>query len=155
MKTTYLSAAILSLTALASGHAMAQGLSTEQVRAELVEAARNGDLIVNPSTGQTERDLAPHLYPAREQVGLTREQVRAELVAAERNGDLIVDPSSGRTVADINPGTVSASSQAPGKTRTEVVAELVAAERNGELVGNLITGQKQNEMYPQFYPQQS
>lgn len=158
MKTTYLSAAILSLTTLASAQANAQnapqGLSSEQVRAELVEAARQGDLIVNPSTGETARDLAPHLYPASQQAGLTREQVRAELVAAERNGGLIVDPSSGRTVADNNPAVIKTTS-VQGKTRGEVVAELAAAERNGELVGNLLTGQKQNEIHPQFYPQQS
>jgi len=43
--------------------AVAQGKTREQVRAELREAQRNGDVMANSESGQTLKDLNPGRYP--------------------------------------------------------------------------------------------
>ena len=74
----------------------AQGLTRDQVRAELREAIRTGDILVGGEHGMTAYEMAPHRYPARPPVvGKTREQVRAELVEAVRTGDILVSGSMG------------------------------------------------------------
>jgi hypothetical protein len=42
---------------------VAQGKTREQVRAELREAQRNGDVMANSESGQTLKDLNPGRYP--------------------------------------------------------------------------------------------
>ncbi|PKO32186.1 MAG: hypothetical protein CVU36_04075 [Betaproteobacteria bacterium HGW-Betaproteobacteria-9] len=44
--------------------AVAQGKTREQVRAELREAQRNGDVMANSESGQTFKELNPGRYPA-------------------------------------------------------------------------------------------
>ena len=46
-----------------AGTSMAQGLTREQVRAELAQAVAQGTLIADGQTGATFRDLSPTLYP--------------------------------------------------------------------------------------------
>jgi len=66
MKTARLSLIALALTAAATSMSFAADASApktrDQVRAELVEAQRNGSLIADGQTGATFRDLAPHRY---------------------------------------------------------------------------------------------
>lgn len=111
----------------------AEGLTREQVKAELAKAQRDGKLIANVDTGVTYRDLAPHRYPAlTTTAGKFRAQVKAELAEAQRNGTLIANADTGATYRDIashlypEPGTLA------GKTREQIKLELAEAIRLGD-----------------------
>lgn len=81
----------------------ATGLTREQVKAELAEAVRNGDMIVGEQ-GRTEYERAPHRFPARVVVvGKTRDQVMAELAEAIRLGDAPLTGDNGLTPAELYP----------------------------------------------------
>ncbi|MFL6709079.1 MAG: DUF4148 domain-containing protein [Massilia sp.] len=78
-------------------------LTREQVKAQFLEAQKNGDLIVGENR-ETARELDPRLYPARADTTpkKTREQVRAELSAAQQAGDLVIG-ENGETARELNP----------------------------------------------------
>ena len=91
MNRTYLSALTLALAAMAAGNAFATDAAgpktRDQVRAELVEAQRTGD-IVHGDSGQKLNELFPSRYPAKAATqGLTRAQVQATLAEARRTGE--------------------------------------------------------------------
>ena len=73
MKTARLSLIALALTTASAGMAFAADASApktrDQVRAELMEAQRNGTLIADGQTGATFRDLAPHRFPMQARTG--------------------------------------------------------------------------------------
>ena len=106
MKTATASIA-LAITALLAGHAQAAdvGKTREQVRAELAEAQRTGDIVAGKDMGTDEyasgagrklNELFPAAYPAKPAVaGKTREQVRAELTEAQRTGDIVAGKDLG------------------------------------------------------------
>jgi len=71
---------------------MAPSKSTEQVRAELVQAQRAGEVIVNAELGTTAKQGAPMQHAAK-----SREEVRAELEQAYRSGDMILNAELGTT----------------------------------------------------------
>ncbi|MGQ3198122.1 MAG: hypothetical protein ACT6UH_26220, partial [Hydrogenophaga sp.] len=132
----------------------------EQVRAELAQAQRNGDLIADGETGARFNQLYPHLYAQPVAVGKTRAEVKAELAEAVRNGDLVADGETGAKFKDVAPAQYAAArNEAPvttvavGKTREQVKAELAEAIRNGELIADGETGAKFNQLYPNRYPQ--
>jgi hypothetical protein len=90
-----LSALTLAVAALSAGHALAFDASApktrEQVKAELAEAIRTGDIVVNGETGQKANELFPGRYPAKPVAqGKTREQVKIELAEAIRTGQMPV-----------------------------------------------------------------
>ncbi|WP_382152661.1 DUF4148 domain-containing protein [Hydrogenophaga sp. ANAO-22] len=63
-----LSVVAIALSTLVAGHAFAAdasvGKTREQVRAELIQAQRNGDLIADGETGARYKDLAPTSTPS-------------------------------------------------------------------------------------------
>jgi hypothetical protein len=81
------------------------GKTREQVRAELAEAQRTGDIVASKDAGNDEyasgvgrklNELNPAAYPAKPAVaGKTREQVRAELAEAQRTGDIVASKDLG------------------------------------------------------------
>src|SRR3954447_24197383 len=82
-------AVLLAVTLGAGTGAHAQSAITrEQVKAELAEAIRSGNMIGDGTTGQTLRELNPQRYPAIPRVSSTREQVKAELEQARLSGQL-------------------------------------------------------------------
>ena len=90
MKHTYASILAVTLAAFSAGSAFASDASAsktrEQVKAELAEAIRTGDISYG-ETGQKLNELFPHQYPAKPVVqGKTRDQVKAELAEAARSG---------------------------------------------------------------------
>ena len=90
MKKSTTSALVL-IAALSAGHAIAAdnqaGKTREQVRAELAEAVRTGDMPAISMTSQKLNELYPNQYPAKPLVtGKTREQVQAELQQARGLG---------------------------------------------------------------------
>lgn len=133
--------------------AHADGFTREQVRAELADAVRNGDLLADGETGLTIRELYPHRYPARSPtIGKTREQVRTELVDATRNGDILANGDQQLTLRELSPHRYPARSVSVGKSREQVRAELDEALRTGDILANGEQGLTLRELYPHRYP---
>jgi predicted RNase H-like HicB family nuclease len=65
-----------------------QGKTREQVRAELADAVRTGDIVAG-EFGLKLNEVTPGRYPAMAQAGKTRDEVRAELAEAVRTGDIV------------------------------------------------------------------
>jgi predicted RNase H-like HicB family nuclease len=108
MNRSYFSAITLAVAALAAGNAMAADASAaktrEQVKAELAEAIRTGDFVVNSETQQKANELNPGLYPAKSAAqGKTREQVKAELAEALRTGNIMADGETGLKLNQLYP----------------------------------------------------
>ena len=121
MKTSYASAIVFALSALASGYAAAGDhggrgyqlsesdasasfVSTKtraEVLAELAEAQRTGDIVANvgnSNSGKKLNELYPERYPAKPAVqGKTRAQVLAELAEAQHNGELVANLGGGHS----------------------------------------------------------
>lgn len=172
-KNVYAAAIALAITTLAAGQVLAadnavQGKTRDQVRAELAEAQRTGDIVVGNSgdelgVGRKLNEVVPASYPAKAVAqSKTREQVKAELAEAQRAGDIAVGSSgdelgTGRKPNEVFPVNYTAAKADPqGKTRAQVKAELAQAQRNGDVVvGNggdeLGTGRKLNQVFPSRY----
>jgi hypothetical protein len=101
MKKSFLSAAIFTLATLGAGSAFAESplnfpadnfQSTKtraQVQAELAEAIRTGDIIVDGQMGLTAYQLNPSAFPERAMAtGKTRAEVLSELEKARMDGSL-------------------------------------------------------------------
>ena len=103
MKKSILSTALFTLAALGASSAFAGGgnkypsgqpdsVSTKtraQVKAELAEAVRIGEIIADSERGLTAYQLNPSAYPARPSaMGKTRAQVQDELAKAHMDGSL-------------------------------------------------------------------
>lgn len=108
MKRTYLTAIALAAT-LAGGQVLAANTSTgktrAQVKAELVEAVRTGNIVGNDETGRLLNEINPSFYPAQpEMQGKTRAEVKAELAEAIRTGNIRANDESGLMRNEVNPG---------------------------------------------------
>lgn len=141
MKSAYLSAIALTVAAWTAGQAFAADASTalsrEQVQAELAQAVRTGDIVIDQETGLKANEIFPGSYPARAAVqGKTRDQVKAELAEAIRLGDVPVDGVTGLRMNQLVPGNYPAPATAQGKSRAEVQADLAKALRSGALPVN-------------------
>ena len=102
----------IALAVATFSHAWAQdsaGSKTrEEVRAELFEAQRSGDIMAGGETGKLLNEINPSAYPAKPAAqGLTRAQVMAELAEAQRRGDIIAGGDSARTLKEVFPGAYS------------------------------------------------
>ena len=148
MKSTRIATVILLLCAFGA-NANAQPKTREQVRNELAEAIRSGDIATGESS-RSLRELYPQRYPAVIAVGKTRAQVMAELVEAIRNGDVASGESS-LTQRELYPQRYPTVPQVMGKTREQVRAELAEAIRTGDVIANGDSGLKLNELYPSRY----
>src|SRR6266850_2258362 len=103
MNVTRCIGALLLLATLGSAHAQT-AKTREQVRNELIEATRNGDVIAGGESGLTLRELNPQRYPRPTTIaGKTREQVKAELEDAIRTGDIIASGESGLKMNEVHP----------------------------------------------------
>jgi Domain of unknown function (DUF4148) len=143
----------LLLLATFGTHANAQ-LTREQVKAELAQAIRNGDMPVGGESDLKLHQLYPDRYPARPGVvGKTREQVRAELAEAIRTGNLLADGESGLMRNEIDPGRYPRRPAYVAKTRDQVRAELAEAMRTGDMPAGGESGLMLYEMYPERYAQ--
>lgn len=89
MTRNQISSIALALGTLFTGHVMAAEngpVTRAQVKAELAEAVRTGNVIVG-DTGQLMKDVFPQNYPAHTPSTVTRAQVRAEQAEANRTGN--------------------------------------------------------------------
>ncbi|WP_210543361.1 DUF4148 domain-containing protein [Rhodoferax sp. PAMC 29310] len=139
MNRKYISSLALALAALAAGNAFAADasapLTREQVRAELVQAQRTGDLLAVGDRAQKLNELNPAQYPAKsETTGNTREQVKAELAEAQRTGDILATDNSGKKLNEINPSQYPAKEVAQNTTRAAVMADVAKAQARGALL---------------------
>jgi hypothetical protein len=123
----------------------------EQVKAELREAVRTGDVLANGDSGLKLNELYPQRYPHVAADGKTRAQVQTELAAAMRDGTMVAAGEGGMTLRDEFPQRYPAVAVAPGRTRAEVVAETREAIRNGDMVAAGEGGLRLNEEFPQRY----
>lgn len=127
MKTTYTSAIVLAVSAMAAGQAFANPDPYGQVMA---------------------RDTSPVISaPAK-----TRAQVNAELADAQRTGNIVAyigGDKSGTKLNQVFPTQYAAQAAAPGKTRDEVRAELAEAQRTGDIVITASSDVKQNQLFEQ------
>lgn len=135
MKYNYTAALALTFASLFAGQAMATNTSSSvsraQVQAELAEAVRTGNVIVDES-GLRLNEMFPHNYPDQQTVStLTREQVQAELDEAVRTGNIITD-ESGLKQNEIYPHLYPTQQPVSTTTREQVRAELAEAKRNGQ-----------------------
>lgn len=171
----------LAIAALVTGHAQAAdvGKTREQVRAELAQAQRTGDIVANTDVGSSEflsgkgQKLSaafPESYPQATSQGKTRAQVRAELAEAQRTGDIAANKDqgideyvsgNGRKLNELFPAAYPAKPVAAGKTREQVRAELAEAQRTGDIAASKdqgvdeyvsAAGSKLNELFPNLYP---
>ena len=118
----------------------------------ILEARRNGELLVPGELGLTERQLYPQRYPARSQVaGKARAEVLAELDEARRNGDLLLPGDLGITEYQANPSAYPARPVFAGKTREQVRAETLQAIRDGDILGAGEASLPLRQLYPQSY----
>lgn len=138
MKTSYAAILAITLSTLATGYASAAdgtaiGKTRDQVRAELADAQRTGDIYANDNSGKKLNELRPDLYPAKVVgQGKTRDQVRAELADAQRTGDILAFGDSGQKLNELYPSQYPTKAAEQGKTREQVLAELVQAQHSGE-----------------------
>lgn len=107
MNRTYAAILALSIAAFTSGQALAADAASpktrEQVKAELAEAIRTGNIVGNEQ-GQKLNEMFPSQYPAPAvTVGKTREQVQAELAEAIRTGDIVAGNDQGLKLNEMFP----------------------------------------------------
>lgn len=142
MKTAYASSIVLALSALAAGQAFANdsqtrydeliggnpptafasGKTVKQVRLELAEAQRTGDILANRGGGDSSaklNQLNPSRYPAQSVApGKTVEQVRLELADAQRTGDILANRGGGDS-------TLKLIQLYPGRYQTNAAASIL------------------------------
>jgi len=76
----------------------------EQVRIELMDAIRTGNIPANDESGRMLNEVNPSAYPPKPAVACkTREQVRAELEDARRTGNIPASDDSGCMLRDMYP----------------------------------------------------
>jgi len=126
--------------------------SREQVKAELAEAIRTGNVPAPGESGLLLNEQYPQRYPKpAAQAGSTRDQVKAELTEAIRTGNMIAIGDSGLKLNEEFPSRYPAAAVAAGKSREQVRAETAEAIRAGDMLAAGEVGLKLNELYPQRY----
>lgn len=154
----YRASAFALLTALTVGAWTAQAQNPEgpktreQVRKELQEAIRTGDIIGNPETGEKLYEMYPGLYPARTVPPCkTRAEVRAELMEAIRTGDMLAPGESMCKLNELAPSLYPPKPEPVCKTREQVIEELKEAVRMGDIM-DTEQGCTLRELNPGAYP---
>jgi len=144
--------ALLLLAALGAAAHADGSLTRAQVKAELAEAQRTGNILAGVESGLTLRELNPQCYPSPAVAqGKTRTQVREELADATRMGDIFADNESGLTAYEEHPQLYPARATVTGNTRAQVKTELAQAIRTGDMLSNDESGLKLNQEHPQRY----
>jgi hypothetical protein len=144
----------LALLAAFAGGAHAQSEKTRaQVKEELAEAIRTGDIQAPGDIGMKLNELYPQRYArAPQAAALTRAQVKAELAEATRSGDVVAVGESGLKANELAPHRFPAPvATAAAKTRAGVKLELAEAIRNGDMVPAGEAGPRPNEGAAQRY----
>ncbi|NYT86394.1 DUF4148 domain-containing protein [Pollutimonas harenae] len=133
MTRTQVSAIAFAFSALFAGQAMAANtnatLTRDQVRAELADAVRTGNIVTGESSARLNEQF-PALYPEQQTHStVTRTQVQAELADAIRSGNIVVGESSAKLNEQFP--NQYAQQDVDSKTRAEVRTELAEAAAHG------------------------
>lgn len=89
----------------------------EQVKAELAEAIRTGNMPADNESGLMLNQVRPDLYPSQERsVGKTRAEVKAELNEAVRTGNIVAAGESGKKLNELHPARYGAKAAADALT---------------------------------------
>lgn len=152
MKSKFAALALILASGLIATAPALAGATREQVKAELAEAVRTGNMPAQGEQGLMLNEMYPGRYPAKQvQAGFTREQVKAELAQAIRTGNMPATGDRGYLLNEVYPNSYSAKQVQGGITREQVKAELAEAIRLGDyMVGD--NGQKCNELHPDMHP---
>jgi hypothetical protein len=152
MNITRTTVSLLLLAALGTTTQAQSEKTREQVKAELAEAIRTGDVIANGESGLKLNELYPQRYPhAAAAAGATRAQVTGELAEAIRTGNMIAAGEGGLKLNEEFPQRYPAVAVAVGKTRDQVKAETAEAIRTGDMIAAGESGLKLNQLNPQHY----
>ena len=142
---TRLSIVALALSSLVAGHALAAdasvGKTRDEVRAELAQAIRSGDLIADGATGQRYNQIAPAQFAAvradapvvaaAPSVGKTRAEVKAELAEAIRTGNMVADGATGAKYNELFPARYPQPALAQGNSRDVRASGVESRSSNG------------------------
>lgn len=133
MTRTQFSAIAFAFSTLVAGQAMAAStdapVTRDQVRAELAEAVRTGNIVTGESSAKLNEQY-PQLYPNQQVTSsVTRAEVQAELAEAVRTGNIITGESSAKLNEKFP--QLYAHQEADSKSRAQVRAELAEAAANG------------------------
>jgi len=140
------------LSALGSNVSAQDEKTRDQVRKELAEAQRTGNIIGAGEASLTLRELHPQQYPpSPAATGMTREQVKARLADAIRNGDVVTVGEVGQTLRERYPQSYPAEPLMMGQTRRQVRSELAEAIRSGDILSAGESSLTLRERYPQQY----
>ena len=89
----------------------------DQVKAELAEAVRTGNVPADNESGLMLNQVRPDLFPSQERtVGKTRAEVKAELNEAIRTGNIVADNESGKKLNELYPARYAAKAAADALT---------------------------------------
>ena len=155
LKTTLIILALSAAPAFAfdANHG-AKSKTRDEVKAELSQALRTGDVMAGGEIGAKVSELNSGRYQLTTQaLGKTRDQVRAELEQAVRTGDMLASGESGSMRNELQPDLYPAKVAQAGKTREQVKEELAQAIHTGDLMAAGEDGRKLNEIFPgQYHP---
>ncbi|MGA0571236.1 DUF4148 domain-containing protein [Variovorax sp. VNK109] len=151
IKSTLIVLSLIAAPAFASDQVVSK--TREQVRAELVQAQKRGEMLASGESGLTLKQINPAAYPvtASTQAPKTREQVRAELDRAIQTGEMLAAGESGAKLNELVSRRYPAIAVKSYKSRDEVKSELARAIREGEVEAVGEDGRKLNEIYPDRY----
>jgi hypothetical protein len=94
MKTKFAAITLVLASGLIAGTPALADVTREQVKTELAQAIRTGNMLASGEQSRKLNELYPSRYPAKQvQASLSREQVKAELAEAIRTGDFMVSDS--------------------------------------------------------------
>lgn len=148
---TILTIGVIAAVNLSPAIAQQQGKTRAQVRAELAEALRTGQLLAPGESGLTQQQQRPDLFPSIAMFpGRSRQEVRNELAEARRTGDLIAGESSAR-LNEVHPDLYPPVPMAPGKTREQARAELAEALRTGDILAGGESSLTLRQRFPASY----
>ena len=153
MKLSHTTLALVLFGVIGAHGANAQSaLTRDQVKAELAEAIRTGDVVATGESGLKVNELHPGRYATpTARLGKTRAEVKAELAEAIHSGDLVATGELGLKANEEFPQRYPAVAVAVGKTRDQVRAETAEAIRTGDIVAAGEAGLKENQLFPARY----
>jgi len=126
----------LAFATVFAGHAAVAAtdgpLTREQVRAELAQALRTGNISPDES-GLKLNEQFPYRYPAQQAAAaMSREQVKAELAEAVRTGN-VIGGESGLKLNEQSPYSYPQQRNVASESREQVEAELAEARSMGQI----------------------
>ncbi len=152
MKTKFAAITLVLASGLIAGTPALADVTREQVKTELAEAIRAGDMLAPGNRGVRLNELYPSRYPAKQvQTSLSRDQVKTELAEAIRTGDMLAPGNRGVRLNELYPSRYPAKQAQASLSREQVKTELAEAIRTGNFMISE-NGQKCNEAHPSMHP---